>query len=164
MLGIWNSSCPSTARLNRTNRSRLTQLARECACAGYRGLHAILERTHEFPVFVLDLYQFNAIPAGSGDCRRSAFPVEAMRKTPGLAQVSNPRGRVDVALYRIAERVMEKLETEQKFIGLRENLLPIVEDVISQNFPAKTMLPREVEAVLEVFRLNANRSLNGGKG
>lgn len=87
-----------------------------------------------------------------------------MRKTPGLAQVSNPRGRVDVALYRIAERVMEKLETEQKFIGLRENLLPIVEDVISQNFPAKTMLPREVEAVLEVFRLNANRSLNGGKG
>lgn len=80
-----------------------------------------------------------------------------MRKRVRLSQVENPAGRVDVALYRIADRLMGRLESEQGLAGLRENLLPIVEDVIQKNVPPENMIPREIQAVLKVCALNQGK-------
>lgn len=74
-----------------------------------------------------------------------------MSKRTRLSEVTNPQGRVDVALYRIADRVMMRLETQQGLTGLRENFLPIIERAIVQNIPAENLIPPEIQAVLSVL-------------
>ena len=80
-----------------------------------------------------------------------------MRKRIRLAEVPDPRGRVDVALYRIADRLTARLEAEQGLTGLRENVLPIVEDAILRHIPAENLIPREIDALLEICRLNQGK-------
>lgn len=71
--------------------------------------------------------------------------------------VEDPSGRVDVALYRMADRVIHKLETEQGVAGLREHALPILEDLILKNVPAENMIPAEIRALLNICRLNQGK-------
>jgi hypothetical protein len=68
----------------------------------------------------------------------------------------NPRGRVDALLYRMAERYMERLESEGGLVGLRENLLPAIEKMIACNVPARN-LPEEVRGALNVLYLNLRK-------
>ena len=80
-----------------------------------------------------------------------------MKKTVPLSDVENRQGRLDVALYRLVDRAMERIETEQGIQGLREHILPIVEDALLRNVPGENLLPRElaiVSAVLKVCALN----------
>ena len=75
-------------------------------------------------------------------------------KRKSLRDVTNATGRVDVALVRIAERVMERLEREQGILGLREHLLPVVEQATAHQIPAVNMLPRELFAIIRVCEAN----------
>jgi hypothetical protein len=102
------------------------------------------------------------------DCRehcRNRFGFDLGEKTmkKRLANVSEKQGRVDVALYRMADRVMERLERDQGLLGLRENILPIVEDFILRNVPARNLIPQEIAAVLKICQLN-QAHMNQGKG
>jgi hypothetical protein len=85
-----------------------------------------------------------------------------MRRKRSLGQVEDPRGRVDVALYRLAESGLARLEQEQNLVGLRENVLPILEDWISRNLPAENLIPREIQAVLKICQLNQRRGISDG--
>jgi hypothetical protein len=79
-----------------------------------------------------------------------------MKRTK-LNEVQNAQGRADVALYRLAELVCQRVESEQGVSGLREHVLPIVEDVIVRNVPAVNLIPREIQALLKVCELNARK-------
>lgn len=81
------------------------------------------------------------------------------KRTTRLAEVQDRTGRIDVALYRIADRTFERLEQEQGVLGLREHVLPIVEDLITQNIPAENMIPREIQALINICELNRNARL-----
>jgi hypothetical protein len=76
-------------------------------------------------------------------------------KQKRLAEV-NPKGRIDALLYRMAERYMERLESEGGLVGLRENLLPTIEKMIVCNVPAHN-LPEEVRGALNVLYLNLRK-------
>ena len=78
-----------------------------------------------------------------------------------LATVANPAGRVDVALYRIAERFMHNLERDRGLAGVCENLLPIVEDAIIGAVPQGNIIPPEIQDDLrrlwQLFEQNRGR-------
>lgn len=74
--------------------------------------------------------------------------------TRRLGRVQNPQGRLDVLLYQLVSRTMERLERERNVVGIREHLLPIVEELIQANVPARNLIPREIAAVLRVCELN----------
>ena len=76
-----------------------------------------------------------------------------------LGNVRNPQGRIDVLLYQLVSRGMERIEREQGLVGIREHVLPIVEDAILQNVPAQNLIPREVAALLKVCELNRQRTV-----
>jgi hypothetical protein len=80
-----------------------------------------------------------------------------MGKRVRLAEVANPEGRVDVLLYQIVSRVVDRIEQDKGLVGLREYVLPIVEDAIVQSLPARNLIPREIAAVLKVCELNRGR-------
>ena len=73
-----------------------------------------------------------------------------------LREVRNATGRIDVALYRIAQRVMENAERDRGVRGLQENLLPIVEQAIHCYFPKKA-IPPELLQILAVWEANCSR-------
>jgi hypothetical protein len=81
-----------------------------------------------------------------------------MRNQRRLANVPDPQGRLDVALFRMVDLAMERIEREQGLAGLREHLLPIVEQAILQHVPGRNLIPREIAAVLRVCELNRGRS------
>ena len=83
-----------------------------------------------------------------------------MKKKRTLANVKNRQGRIDVALYRIADRLMERLETQHGAAGLREHVLPVIEQAIAQYIPAENLIPRELQALIAFCRLN---QLGGGR-
>jgi hypothetical protein len=70
-----------------------------------------------------------------------------------LTNVPNPAGRLDVAAYRIAERIMEQLEERRGVRGLREHLLPLVESAIQDSLPS-IPISKEMLAICRVLRLN----------
>jgi hypothetical protein len=74
-----------------------------------------------------------------------------------LARVANPKGRIDVALYRIAEKLMGRFEEECRLVGVRENLLPLLEQVIIEYTPQRNILPTELEAIYRVIQQNTRR-------
>lgn len=80
-----------------------------------------------------------------------------MKKRRNLAQVTDPAGRLDVLLYQLVGRVVDRLEQEQGVTGLREHILPIVEDAIVQRVPGHNLIPREISALLRVCELNRGR-------
>lgn len=79
------------------------------------------------------------------------------RKKTRLAEVANPEGRLDVVLYQVAARVMERLERDKGLVGLRDYLLPIVEDAIVEHIPGHNLLPREISAIAKLIELNQGR-------
>lgn len=81
-----------------------------------------------------------------------------MRRRTRLANVEDRQGRVDVALYQLVSRAVDRLETEQGLLGIREHVLPILEDAIMHNVPAENMIPREIQALLKVCELNRGKS------
>lgn len=81
-----------------------------------------------------------------------------MKKRRQLAQVTDPRGRLDVAAYRIAERILSQLESQRGLRGLRENLLPVIEAAIVDTLPERNLvdeIPQELQAILHVYMQNA---------
>jgi hypothetical protein len=76
-----------------------------------------------------------------------------------LANVPDPQGRIDVMLYQLAARVMQRLEVEQGLVGLREHVLPIVEDAILAHVPQQNLIPREIAGLIRVCELNRKRTL-----
>jgi hypothetical protein len=80
-----------------------------------------------------------------------------MMSTRRLGNVRNPEGRLDVLLYRLASRAVERVEREQGIAGLCENLLPIVEQAIMMHVPGRNLIPREISALLRVYELNQGR-------
>lgn len=77
--------------------------------------------------------------------------------TRRLGKVQNPVGRLDVMLYRLAHRTMERIEQEQGLAGLCENILPIVEQVIVRHVPGRNLIPDEISALMRVYELNQGR-------
>lgn len=71
---------------------------------------------------------------------------------PRLKNVRNQQGRADVLVYRLAERWMAQLEAEQGITGLRENLLPLIEEIIEDRVPANNVIPRELRALMNIRR------------
>ena len=80
-----------------------------------------------------------------------------MRKRNRLSEVRNRQGRIDVMLYRLADHGLGRLEQEQGLLGLRENLLPILESFITPNVQAENLIPQEIQAVLKICQLNRDR-------
>lgn len=70
-----------------------------------------------------------------------------------LNNVRNPQGRADVLVYRLAERWMAQLESQHGITGLREHLLPLVEQIIADRVPAGNVIPRELRAVMNIRRV-----------
>lgn len=79
-----------------------------------------------------------------------------MKRKQSLAQ-SNPEGRLDVLLYQFVDRLMEKAEKHHGLNGIREHLLPIVEQAIIQNLPGRNLIPPEIAAALKVYQANRRR-------
>jgi hypothetical protein len=73
-----------------------------------------------------------------------------------LATVRNRQGRIDVLLYQLADRMIERLERERGVIGIRERFMPMVEEAIVESVPRR--LPREWMAFLEVCEMNRRRT------
>ena len=70
------------------------------------------------------------------------------RRIP-LTQVSDTRGRLDVAAYKIAERVLLNLENRGAR-GLRQHLLPVIEGAITDTLPGHNLMdeiPPELQAI-----------------
>ena len=84
------------------------------------------------------------------------------RRRTSLADVEDRTGRVDIALYEVVGRLMDRLKNEQGVVGLREHVLPIVEEIIMRSVSAENMIPREIEALMKVCALN--RGAKGGAG
>lgn len=75
-----------------------------------------------------------------------------------LAKVANPEGRLDVLLYQFAGRLMERIEQERGWLGIRENFLPMIEDlIVAAEVPQRNVIPWEVRAVLKVYHQNRRR-------
>lgn len=74
-----------------------------------------------------------------------------------LNKVSDPQGRLDVLLYQLAGRAMERLERERGWIGIRENFLPLIEETILANVPRERVIPRELRAFLRTYEQNRRR-------
>lgn len=80
-----------------------------------------------------------------------------MKQRRQLSKVTDPRGRLDVAAYRIAERMLSGLESQRGLRGLRENLLPVIEAAIVDTLPARNLvdeIPQELQAILHVYMQN----------
>ena len=80
-----------------------------------------------------------------------------MRKPTPLANVQNRQGRVDVLLYQLAERWMAQLEAERGLVGLREHLLPMVEQAIAMRVPDENMIPQELRSLMILCEQNLRR-------
>lgn len=74
-----------------------------------------------------------------------------------LSQVADPEGRLDVMLYQLAGRFLEGMERERGLLGLREHLLPLVEQAIVRSVPVRNVIPREVRAIAKVYAMNRRR-------
>lgn len=74
-----------------------------------------------------------------------------------LAKVNDPQGRLDVLLYQLAGRVMDRFERLRGLTGIRENFLPLVEEAITANLSPRRVIPREVRAFLKVCEQNRRR-------
>lgn len=72
---------------------------------------------------------------------------------PRLNNVRNPQGRADVLFYRLAERLMGQLEAQQGITGLREHVLPLIEELIADRMPAANVIPRELQALMNIRRI-----------
>ena len=79
------------------------------------------------------------------------------RKKRSLGDVQDSRGRVDVALYRMAQHTLRRLENEQGLVGLQENILPILESLIAQNVPAENLIPAEIQALMRIIAANQGK-------
>lgn len=82
------------------------------------------------------------------------------RKPMQLARVADPTGRVDVAAYRAIEKLMERLEKERSLVGLRENLMPLIESAIVGCLPHRNVLRAitpELQALWSVLQQNRGR-------
>lgn len=55
---------------------------------------------------------------------------------------------MDVLLYRLVERWMAQLEGQCGLVGLREQLLPLVESTIVAKVPAGNMIPAELRDLM----------------
>ena len=73
-----------------------------------------------------------------------------------LNNARNTHGRVDVLLYRLAERWIEQQE-QRGLVGLRECLLPWVEAVIVAKVPAGNMIPPELRGLMVLCDENFRR-------
>jgi hypothetical protein len=78
------------------------------------------------------------------------------KKPVKLAQV-DPAGRIDVALYRVVERLMEQAERDRGLVGMREHLLPIVERAIHYFDLPQCQIPPEVKALVKFAEQNRRR-------
>lgn len=76
------------------------------------------------------------------------------RKNRSLARVADPQGRVDVLLYQLVNRGMERIERERGVIGLCENILPIVERFIVQHVPERNLFPEDLAAIFRICEMN----------
>lgn len=78
-------------------------------------------------------------------------------KRRSLVNVRNRHGRVDVLLYRLAERWMEQIEAQRGLAGLRQHILPLVEAAIVARVPAGNMIPIELRSLLMLCEQNLRR-------
>ena len=78
-------------------------------------------------------------------------------KRRSLRNVTSTHGRADVLFYRLAERYMETIESQHGLVGLREHLLPIVEDVIVERFPPENLIPSELRSMVQLLDQNLRR-------
>lgn len=71
---------------------------------------------------------------------------------PRLNNVRNTQGRADVLLYRLVERLMGRIEATEGLTGLREHVLPLIEEAIADRMPAQNVIPRELRALMGIRR------------
>lgn len=74
-----------------------------------------------------------------------------------LAKIRNPQGRLDVLLYRAAQKYMERLERQHGLAGIRDNFLPMVEEMIMANIPRRNLIPPELRSFCAVYMQNRGR-------
>jgi hypothetical protein len=89
---------------------------------------------------------------------RGGFALSGGIKTL-MKQPSDPRGRLDVLFYQLAQRLMEGIERERGITGLQENLLPIVERIAKDKFPSKRIITPEFSALFRLYQQNARRQI-----
>ena len=73
-----------------------------------------------------------------------------------LCKVTNREGRLDVLLYEAAGKLMDRLE-RQGLTGIRQNLLPIIEQAILEGVPGRNLIPLELRPLLRVYMQNNRR-------
>ena len=74
-----------------------------------------------------------------------------------LSSIRNRQGRLDVLLYQFAELWMERLEAGG-LVGLRQHLLPMIEDAIVRRVPAGNVIPPEFRTLMILCAENARRA------
>lgn len=77
-----------------------------------------------------------------------------MSRSLSLDKVHRKEGRLDVLLYGLANIATKKLEEKTNLPGLNQGLMPILEDEIRKNVPAKTVIPKKYK---ELAKLLADR-------
>jgi hypothetical protein len=78
-------------------------------------------------------------------------------KQQSLSRVTDREGRLDVLLYEAAGRLMERIERQQGLTGIRQHLLPIIEQAILESVPGRNVIPVELRPLLRIYALNNRR-------
>lgn len=85
-----------------------------------------------------------------------------IRKKEDLRNVANPKGRVDVMAYKLAERLTNHLQDTHGYKGIWDNIEPHVQDLVKKGFSG-IKIPGEVKALINILGANQDKILSQGK-
>jgi hypothetical protein len=80
--------------------------------------------------------------------------IRPIRAIKDLSNTKDKIGRVDVLLHGIGSLLTRKLEEHTNLPGLANGLMPILDDEIRKNVPAKAVIPKKYR---ELAKLVAQR-------
>lgn len=75
-----------------------------------------------------------------------------------LRNIPNPKGRVDVMAYRLAERFTNHLQDKHGLVGIWDNIEPHVQDLVRKGFSG-VEIPGEIKGLLNILVDNKDRLL-----
>jgi len=80
-------------------------------------------------------------------------------KPEDLRNVVNPRGRVDVMAYRLAERFTNNLQEQHGFKGVWDNIEPHVQELVRRGFSGLE-IPGELKSLVNILMDNRDKLIS----
>jgi hypothetical protein len=71
----------------------------------------------------------------------------------------NPQGRVDILFMGLCGRLCEQIERDRGIVGLRENILPLIERTVVPRLPQYNVFPKDLQPLLRVYLQNSRGQL-----